>query len=147
MPDNTKKPRKTLSGRCLCGAIKYVSALPLCAPTLCHCESCRRASGSHALGWITVARASLIFTAGSPQRHPSSPGVERSFCGRCGSPLSYFDEQRPDEIDLTLGSLNDPGAWPPADHIWMSDAVSWDKPADGLPQHAQTRAGSTTVQA
>ncbi|HQF30844.1 MAG TPA: GFA family protein, partial [Hyphomicrobiales bacterium] len=70
------------TGRCLCGAIRYLSALPLCTPTLCHCQSCRRASGSHALGWVTVARASLRFTAGTPQRHQSSPGVERSFCGR-----------------------------------------------------------------
>lgn len=29
----------------------------------------------------------------------------------------------------------------PADHIWMSDAPGWDRPGDGLPQHARSRQG------
>lgn len=128
-----------MNGRCLCGAIRYQCGPLLCPPTLCHCESCRRASGAHALGWVTVNSSNLEYTAGSPQEFASSPGVHRGFCGRCGTPLTYRNVQRPGEIDLTIGSLDEPSRAAPVDHIWMQDAPDWDRPQDGLPQHAAQR--------
>ena len=47
-----------------------------------------------------------------------------------------------DEFDLTIASLDDPSAVIPTDHIWMSDAASWDRPGDDLPQHAGWRNAS-----
>ncbi|MBS0395489.1 MAG: GFA family protein [Proteobacteria bacterium] len=129
-----------LTGRCLCGAIRYRCGPRLYAPTLCHCESCRRASGAHAVGWLTVSSRDFLVTAGAPAAIESSPGVRREFCGRCGAPLTYRNASRPDEVDVTLGTLDEPGRAPPADHIWMEDAPSWDRPADGLPCHARSRA-------
>ena len=127
------------TGRCLCGAVRYECGPLLCPPTLCHCESCRRASGANALGWITVARGALEFTQGRPVEFGSSPGRLRGFCGACGSPLTYRNEARADEVDVTLGTLDAPGGAAPRDHIWMEDAVSWDQPGDGLPCHARGR--------
>jgi hypothetical protein len=129
----------TLTGRCLCSAIRYTCAAPLYPPTLCHCESCRRASGAHAVGWITVAADSLTFLAGEPRRFASSPEVERTFCVNCGTPLTYRHANRPGEVDVTIGSLDAPDSVVPVDHIWMTDAPAWDRPADGLPQHPRTR--------
>jgi hypothetical protein len=127
------------TGRCLCGAVQYECGPLQGPPTLCHCESCRRASGAHALGWITVAAANLRYAAGRPLEYQSSPGRHRAFCGRCGSPLTYRSELRAGEVDVTIGSLDEPGRAAPADHIWMEDAPGWDRPADGLPRHARGR--------
>jgi len=66
----------------------------------------------------------------------------RSFCQECGTALTYWNEEWPDDIDVTIGSLDAPDALPPADHTWMSDAVPWDKPADGLPQFRRSRVQS-----
>lgn len=129
----------TLTGRCLCGAVRYRCGPLLYPPTLCHCESCRRASGAHALGWLTVKRADLAFTAGEPREFESSPGVWRGGCGRCGAPLTYRAARRAAEIDVTLGSLDDPDRAAPVDHIWMADAPCWDRPSDGLPQYPGSR--------
>ena len=126
----------TLSGRCLCGAVRYRAGAALSPTTLCHCESCRRAQGAHAIAWVTVAEVAF---SGERVRHASSPGVERSFCGRCGTPLSYRTAERPGETDLTVCSLDEAGLLAPADHTWMSDALSWDRPGDGLAQHAKSR--------
>jgi len=123
-----------LSGGCLCGALRYRLGPPRCASTLCHCESCRRASGAHSVGWVTVRPQDVEWLTGTPREFGSSPGVWRGFCATCGTPLTYRSERRPEEFDVTLASLDDPGAMPPADHIWMADAVAWDRPADGLPQ-------------
>jgi hypothetical protein len=132
-----------ITGRCLCGAIRYRCGSPIYPPTLCHCESCRRASGAHVVGWITVQESSATFTAGEPREIASSPGVKRTFCGRCGTPLTYRSERRAGEVDFTIGSLDSVNAVVPLDHIWMVDAPSWDRPADGLPQHAKGRSSVT----
>lgn len=126
-------------GGCLCGAVRYRCGPALYAPTVCHCTSCRRASGAHGLPWFTVRVDTLEYTGQKPMEYPSSPGVVRSFCGRCGTPIAYANASRPAEIDLTLGSLDDANALAPVDHIWMQDALAWDRPTDGLPQHPATR--------
>ncbi len=128
-----------VSGHCLCGAIRYTAGTPLEPATCCHCESCRRAAGALGVAWITVAASSLHYVKGAPTLLESSPGVRRTFCGRCGSQLTYWNETRRDEIDLTLGTLDDPTPFPPADHIWLQDAPAWDVPRDGLPMHRQAR--------
>ena len=129
----------TRSGRCLCGAIRYRCGPLLYPPTLCHCESCRRAAGAHSVGWLTVTQAQLAYEGAAPQEYQSSPGVWRAFCARCGTPLTYRNAQRPGEIDVTIGSVDAPGQVVPVDHIWMQDAPAWDRPNDGLPQHAAGR--------
>ncbi len=131
-----------LTGRCACAAVHYRCGPLLYPATWCHCESCRRASGTSPVGWFTVALASAEFHGDALRTHRSSPGVERRFCGVCGTPLTYASERRPTEIDFTLGSLNDPDQVTPADHIWMADAPGWDHPTDGLPQHAGLRPAS-----
>ncbi len=128
-----------LSGRCACGAVRYRCGPLLSPATWCHCESCRRASGTSPVGWLTVERASVEFAGDALRIHFSSPGVERRFCGICGTPLTYASERRPAEIDFTLGSLDEPDRVTPVDHVWMADAPGWDQPTDGLPQHAESR--------
>ena len=128
-----------LTGGCLCGDIRYQCEAPFMAPTLCHCSSCRRASGSHVLGLVTVARQSLRFDAGQPKEYRSSAAVRRSFCARCGTPLTYWHEGWPDDVSLTIGSLDNPELAPPADHTWMSEAVAWDGPMDGRVCYAADR--------
>ncbi len=130
---------ESLTGRCLCGAVRYRLGPRLYPPTLCHCESCRRASGAPAVGWLTVACADFDCTAGQPQEIESSPGVWRAFCGACGAPLSYRNARRPGEIDVTIGTLDAPDRAVPVDHIWMADAAAWDRPADGLPHYPGPR--------
>jgi hypothetical protein len=127
------------TGRCLCGAIRYRCGTALYPPTLCHCESCRRAAGAHVVAWLTCRAQDFAVTLGSPVAFRSSEQVLRSFCGRCGTPLTYRHDQRQGEIDITIATLDDPGSAVPADHIWMADALPWDRPADGLPQYASSR--------
>ena len=132
-----------LTGQCQCGEVKYQCGPPLFAPTLCHCESCRRTSGAHALGWITVDANSLRYASVNPREFASSAGVIRTFCGTCGTPLTYQNAERPLEVDLTIGCVDQAGRLEPIDHIWMEDALPWDRPdAKPLTQHARARRGA-----
>ena len=131
-----------LTGGCLCGAVRYQSsARELYPPTLCHCRSCQRAAGAHAVAWLTLPADSLRYLAARPSHVESSPGVRREFCGRCGSPLTYRNAQRPGEIDLTLCTLDDANAVAPLDHIWTEDAVHWEPGLAAARRWRRTREG------
>lgn len=129
-----------LKGGCLCGSVRYSSAADLLyPPTLCHCRSCQRAAGAHAVAWLTVPLASLQFESAVPTNFGSSPGVKRGFCNHCGTPLTYWSERRRDEIDVAVCTLDDPHAIAPLDHIWTEDAVHWEPSLSVLPRLARSR--------
>jgi hypothetical protein len=44
-------------------------------------------------------------------------------------------DARPWEIDVALATLDKAGEVTPEYHIWMADALPWDRPGDGLPQY------------
>jgi len=128
-----------LTGRCLCGAVRYECGAPAVAPCFCHCESCRRASGAHVVAWATVPRDTFRVVAGTLRSYASSPPVIRQFCEHCGAQITYSNQQSPETIDITIATLDSPNALTPVDHIWMEDAVGWDQPQDGLPQFPRSR--------
>jgi hypothetical protein len=65
--------------------------------------------------------------------------VTRQFCEQCGAPLTYSNQDWPDTIDVTIATLDQASAIQPTDHIWMDDALSWDRPNDGLAQYRRGR--------
>lgn len=126
-------------GGCACGAVRYEARGTPFHRTLCHCADCRRAAGAPAVAWFSVRADELAIVQGTPLRHRSSPAVERSFCGRCGTQLSYRNDAWPDEIDVTTCSLDDPEALAPQDHTFAARRLHWLKIEDGLPAYAGTR--------
>jgi hypothetical protein len=126
-------------GGCLCGAIRYRAAGQPSGLTLCHCATCRRASGAPCVAWGSFAAHSFVFTQGEPARYQSSPGVERTFCGRCGTALTYVRADASEFVDATLASLDDPEAVGPFDHTWVGDKLSWMVLGDDMPRYARHR--------
>jgi hypothetical protein len=129
----------THQGGCLCGAIRWEARGEADSLCFCHCASCRRAAGASPVAWGTFQLRDFTITRGSLSLHISSPPVVRGFCAACGTALTYRHEDRPDAIDVTLASFDDPSAAKPECHIWVSDRVDWGPLADGLPQYAGWR--------
>jgi hypothetical protein len=123
-----------IQGGCLCGAVRYQAAGPARAQVVCHCRSCRVAAGGASVGWVTVPTDGFAFEGEAPTRFASSPGVERTFCGRCGASLTYAHEGRAGEIDITTVTLDDPEAFAPTKEIFTAERLSWSPPVAGLPQ-------------
>ena len=124
---------QTIEGGCLCGGVRYrIQGEPLISGT-CQCRSCRKASAAAIVPWIHLNSANFSFTADQPVDFNSSPSVTRTFCGRCGTPLTYWKTSYARTIDVTTCSLDDPEAFPPVGHVWASHKLSWVKLADGLP--------------
>lgn len=129
----------TLQGGCACGAVRYeVKGRPY-HRTLCHCVDCRRAAGAPAVAWFSVHADELVFVAGTPALHRSSPPVERGFCGHCGTQLLYRSDDFPGEVDVTACSLDDPEAAAPEDHTFVSQRLHWLRTGDELPEYQRAR--------
>lgn len=125
-----------LTGRCLCRAIAFeVDAEPLHV-VHCHCESCRRTCSAPVACFLIVRQADFRYTRGTPKSFASSPGVRRSFCGDCGTPLAYETDRRPDQIDLYVCSLDDPAAIAPQAHVYAVEQLPWFEIHDELPRYA-----------
>ena len=126
------------TGGCLCGAVRYrATAEPLRA-MICHCETCRRVSGSAFLSFVHFPKDSFAWTAGAPTRYRSSAFAERGFCSVCGSTLSMHEEVLADRVQVTLGSLDRAEDVRPDDHVWTRSRLSWLAVADDLPRFSQS---------
>jgi hypothetical protein len=128
-----------LAGGCFCGAVRYrVEGEPIVSG-ICHCRSCRRTASAPMLPFVTFSAAQFRFTDGTAAEFHSSPGVTRSFCNKCGSPLTYRNEMEPGQIDVMTCSLDEPEAFPPTHHIWTSHKLAWERIADGQRAYDQSR--------
>jgi len=124
----------TFTGGCLCGAVRYEASGPATNLCFCHCESCRRAAGAPTVPWGTFPRAGFRVRRGALTEYRSSAKVTRGFCERCGTSLTYSHDARPEEIDVTLASLDDPAPLAPQLHVWVGDKLPWISIDDGRPQ-------------
>jgi len=126
------------SGSCLCGGVRYVLRGELGPITLCHCSQCRKAQGGAAVASSPVRAGEFEITAGAEllRAFESSPGKERVFCSRCGSPLLSRRPAEPDFLRLRIGTLDTPVGAKPAAHIFAASKAEWDVIGDGVPQYA-----------
>jgi hypothetical protein len=120
------------TGRCMCGDIQYEFRGEPLETGHCHCESCRRHTSSSFITYIVVDKSAFRYTKGAPVAYASSPGVERTHCGRCGSPISYENKS---EFALYACTLDDLERVSPSLHIRTDEQLPWIEIADQLPRY------------
>jgi hypothetical protein len=125
-------------GRCLCGAVRFVARGAPRWVAHCHCESCRRATSSPFTTYAGYLRGQVVWSGTPAVVYRSSPGVERSFCACCGSPMSFAGERWPGEIHLFLPSFEDPAALSPEMHVHAAEQLPWVHLHDHLPRYLRT---------
>jgi hypothetical protein len=132
--DNSHAP-SFAEGGCLCGAVRYRVKGPPLSSSVCHCRSCRLANGAPAVGWVAFHWQDFHLLQGRPASRHSSPQVTRSFCPRCGTPISYRHADDPQVIELTTATLDHPELFPPTREIWLEHKLAWMPVNDSLAQH------------
>lgn len=116
---------KSIQGHCLCTAVKYtVAAGPLWCGH-CHCGDCRRAVAGAVATFLGFEKKHFTVTRGKPRVFESSPGVRRSFCSNCGTPISYESDKVPGEIHVLLGTVDHPEAYPPQLEVFCKEKLPW----------------------
>ena len=107
-----------VSGGCQCGRVRYSAVIDNDEAYLCHCRMCQRATGGVSIALKSVSRNNVTWTTCEPDRYPSSPIANRGFCSACGTSLTFeFADEQSTEMDLTVGSFDDPYRFQPVSHF------------------------------
>lgn len=127
-----------IRGGCLCGSVRYEIRGAVGKLVHCHCSMCRKAHGAAFGSYVVLRSDDFKVTSGEADiaAYESSPGVQRTFCRRCGSTLQFKSARRPDSVELAAGTLDDDPGVRPAYHIFVGSKAPWFEITDGLPQHA-----------
>jgi hypothetical protein len=132
-----------ITGHCLCGSIMYQYAGSIGPAGYCHCDDCRRRSGSAFGISVMVEAAQLRIVRGHPKsftkRGDSGVELTRSFCPECGSALFTTSAKHPLSVYVQTGSLDDPEVVKPAQQSWTRSAVSWATIDPALPTFEKGR--------
>ena len=126
-----------ISGRCLCGAVRWESSEPPITTRWCWCRDCQYfGAGS---GTVNACfRTAAFKITGEMRDYPSVADsgnrMHRRLCPECGTPLFSEAEARPHLIFVRVGTFDDPELAKPAMTIWTSSAPRWACIAEDLPQ-------------
>lgn len=127
------------SGSCLCGAVRYAVDGAFEHFYLCHCEYCRKDTGSAHGANLFSSTARLQWLSGADQvRTFNLPSTRhtRSFCTACGSalPTSLGEGQI---LVVPAGSLDSTLSQRPDAHLFVASKAAWDEDLESLPKTAQ----------
>lgn len=118
----------TMTGGCLCGAVRYtIEGDPLLS-AVCHCRNCQKQAGS-AMSVLIGVRDTQMEITGTLTTYQdtgeSGDPVYRRFCGTCGSPiLSDLPSQQGMHF-VKAGTLDDVSGLDPKMHFWTASAQPW----------------------
>jgi hypothetical protein len=126
-----------IRGSCLCGTVSYEITGSFAGAGNCHCPMCRKSHGAAFVTWAFINPDQFRWTSGEEwvEGYQSSPGRERCFCKKCGSPLVARHGGKISEV--ALGTVDgDPGVRP-REHIFVGSKAPWYEITDDLPQYEE----------
>ena len=119
----------------MCGRIRYTAKIEDDKAYLCHCRMCQRATGGVSIAYKNMKRADVRWDR-EPDYYHSSPIARRGFCSECGTTLTFeFSDGESENMDLTIGSFDDPSRFKPAHHFGVESLHRAWINTEGLPEY------------
>ncbi len=131
-----------IQGGCLCGGVRFEIAKAIGPFELCHCNRCRKTSGTAFFAGLGVDPHDFRLLQGREliERYEAPilerpPAYTSTFCKRCGSSVPNPDPA-PDStfFEVPAGSLDDDPGLTPDRHIFVELVAPWFEISDALPQ-------------
>ena len=124
---------EAMTGGCACGRIRYTVSIDNDEAYLCHCRMCQRATGGVSIAFKNVRKADVSWES-EPDWYASSPIAQRPYCRECGTSLGFaFPDS--ENIDLTVGSFDEPGRFRPKHHFGAESLHRAWLNTEGLPEY------------
>jgi hypothetical protein len=127
---------QSLSGSCLCGAVRYTVNGEVQRFYHCHCSRCRKASGTgHASNLFL--KGTISWDSGEDllksYKLPEAERFSNTFCPTCGSRMPRFIEEF-DFVFIPAGSLDDEPDIGPQARIFTGSRADWSCDSGELPE-------------
>lgn len=118
----------SMTGGCMCGAVRYkISEKPMAA-ALCHCNRCRTQSGS-AFSTVIIVKRSTFGLEGPTNVFEdigaSGERVGRRSCAKCGSPLTTEPDVAPDVMFVKAGGIDNNEWFEPIMELFVTRRRPW----------------------
>jgi hypothetical protein len=91
-------------------------------PSICHCRMCQKAFGSFFSALVTVPPESVEWVHEEPTYFQSSVNIDRGFCHRCGTPMTY---RHPGGLEMAIGSFDDRSDLAPRVQVNHAARLPW----------------------
>jgi hypothetical protein len=130
-----------IRGSCLCGGVTF-EIDRACGPAeYCHCNRCRKVSGSSSLLTVRVATRNYRFLTGrelvkvyaAPILH-EPPAYQSHFCSTCGSQVPPSSPEG-ESFEIPAGLFDDDFGIRPDKHIFVDFMPPWDDLQQQLPAY------------
>lgn len=125
------------TGSCLCGEVRFEFSAPI-AFRYCHCQRCRKATGSAHAANLFVPQAQFTWRAGEDHvKRYDLPGAQRFsvwFCSGCGSRVPHKIRSRGDYL-VPAGVVDIGLAVRPECNIFWASRADWYVSPAELPTH------------
>ena len=125
----------THMGSCLCGAVAFEINGSFESFYLCHCDHCRKDSGSAHSANLFSSTASLNWRRGEDKVTKftlPSTRHSRSFCAICGSAVPSLQRDG-NLLVVPAGSLDSDVLILPNAHIFTASRANWDQALEAIP--------------
>ena len=119
---------ESLTGRCICGQVRYrIKEKPLFTQA-CHCKDCKIITGSSYVINTSVLDNTLIIegeVASTELKAGSGATSNAYFCTKCGTYIYTDYESAVGRLNVRTKTLNNSNEYPPQVHIFTKDKDSW----------------------
>ena len=114
------------TGSCLCGSVNYKSNSDPLVIQNCHCDQCRKATGSVYLTNLFIKEENFEITGEvNNYTHLSDAGnnMTKYFCPKCGSQVFGKNSGRSGIITIRAGTVNEKDIVKPIRNLFLKSKV------------------------
>jgi hypothetical protein len=123
-----KPPEECARGQCLCGAVRLEIDVPARWAWHDHSPASRRAHGAAYATYVGSYRSRFRITEGEEEINSfvdEKTGTARSFCARCGTPLTYERARSPTMVNIPRALFDTRTGREPRYHIAIDELADW----------------------
>lgn len=122
----TLVPVQWAAGACHCGAVRFEIMVPALWAWHDHSAATRATTGAAAMCWVGSWKKRFRLLEGEDEvSRYEEPGVGRSFCRRCGTPVFYERARSPHVINMPRALFTTRVGREPRYHAGLKEMADW----------------------
>jgi len=107
--------------------VKYATSSDFEMVGNCHCNTCKKITGSAFEAFAVITQESFTLMAGEDAlvEYKISPKVKKHFCGTCGTPIFNQHRLAPGKLIVHVGTLDEPTDVTPTLNLYCESMLPW----------------------